>query len=82
MVEANVTAPELKPCSQSVTAVSGNGKIFSFSWLRILPTVTKDSQLSSCNLTALHNHRMSGLHTRISEQLHQTDFQMVTSQAA
>lgn len=82
MVEADVTAPELKPCSQSVTALCGNGKIFSFSLLTILQTVTDDSQLSSCNPTALHNHRMSGLHTRISEQLRQTDFQMVTSQAA
>lgn len=82
MVEADVTAPELKPCSQSVTAICGNGKIFSFSLLTIQQTVIEDSQLSSCDATALHDHRMSGLHTRIWDQLLQTNFQMVTSQAA
>lgn len=65
MVEADITAPELKPCSQSVTAICGNGKIFSLSLLTVLQTVTEDSQLPSCDPTALRNHRMSGLHTRI-----------------
>lgn len=75
LIEADAIAPELKPCFQSMTGIVENIlTFFAFS--------SAHSEWGHSVVTLWSPPPWPDLHTRISEQPHQTNFQMPTSLAA